>query len=193
MSNEIDNRVVQMNFDNKQFEQGVSETMKSLDGLKKSLKLDDAAKGFNNIDTASKNINFDRLTKSVDTISSKFSALGIVGVTVLQNLTNSAVNAGKKIISVLVIDPLKDGFKEYETQINSVQTILANTEAKGTTLGQVNSALNELKTYADKTIYNSTEMTRNIGTFTAAGVDLKTSVSAIKGIANLAAMSGSTS
>ena len=144
MSNEIDNRVVQMNFDNKQFEQGVSETMKSLDGLKKSLKLDDAAKGFNNIDTASKNINFDHLTKSVDTISSKFSALGIVGVTVLQNLTNSAVNAGKKMIAAFTIDPLKDGFKEYETQINAVQTILANTEAKGTTLGQVNSALNEL-------------------------------------------------
>jgi len=193
MSSEIDNRVVQMNFDNKQFEQGVSETMKSLDGLKKSLKLDDAAKGFNNIDKASKNINFDHLANSVDNISSKFSALGIMGVTALQNLTNSAVNAGKKMVAAFTIDPLKDGFKEYETQINSVQTILANTEAKGTTLGQVNSALNELNTYADKTIYNFTEMTRNIGTFTAAGVDLKTSVSAIKGIANLAAMSGSTS
>ena len=156
MSSEIDNRVVQMNFDNKQFEQGVSETMKSLDGLKKSLKLDDAAKGFDVLDKASKNIKFDNMANSVGAISGKFSALGVIGFTVLQNLTNAAVNAGKKIVAALTIDPIKDGFKEYETQINSVQTILANTEAKGTTLGQVNSALNELNTYADKTIYNFT-------------------------------------
>ena len=88
---------------------------------------------------------------------------------------------------------MKSGFEEYETQINAIQTILANTESKGSTLQDVNAALDELNHYADMTIYNFTEMTRNIGTFTAAGVDLETSVSAIKGIANLAAVSGSTS
>jgi tape measure domain-containing protein len=93
----------------------------------------------------------------------------------------------------LTIDPIKTGFSEYETQINAVQTILANTKSKGTTIDNVNAALDELNTYADKTIYNFTEMTRNIGTFTAAGVDLDKSVTSIKGIANLAAVSGSTS
>lgn len=96
-------------------------------------------------------------------------------------------------IKALSLDPIISGFQEYETQINAVQTILANTSSKGTTLDQVNAALDELNHYADLTIYNFTEMTRNIGTFTAAGVDLNTSVAAIKGIANLAAVSGSTS
>lgn len=116
-----------------------------------------------------------------------------MAITALANITNSAVNAGRSIVSALTIDPIKTGFQEYETQINAVQTILANTSSKGTTLDQVNNALDELNHYADMTIYNFTEMTRNIGTFTAAGVDLDTSVSAIKGIANLAAVSGSTS
>ena len=114
-----------------------------------------------------------------------------MAVTALANITNSALNAGKNIVSALTIDPIKTGFQEYETQINAVQTILANTQSKGTTIDQVNAALDELNKYADQTIYNFTEMTRNIGTFTAAGVDLDKSVTSIKGIANLAAASGS--
>ena len=97
------------------------------------------------------------------------------------------------LTDAITIDPVKDGFAEYETQMNAVQTILANTQKEGTNVETVNKALDELNTYADKTIYNFTEMTRNIGTFTAAGVKLDASVSAIKGIANLAAVSGSTS
>ena len=133
------------------------------------------------------------LTSAVETVRAKFSAFEVIAVTALANITNSAVNAGKKIVSALTIEPVKSGFEEYETQINAIQTILANTESKGSTLQDVNAALDELNHYADMTIYNFTEMTRNIGTFTAAGVDLETSVSAIKGIANLAAVSGSTS
>ena len=106
---------------------------------------------------------------------------------------DAAVNAGKRIVKALTLDPIISGFQEYETQINAVQTILANTSSKGTTIDQVNAALDELNTYADKTIYNFTEMTRNIGTFTAAGVDLDKAVTSIKGIANLAAASGSSS
>ena len=123
----------------------------------------------------------------------KFSALQVMGITALQNITNAAISAGKQLTDAITIDPVKDGFAEYETQMNSVQTILANTQKEGTNIDQVNKALKELNTYADQTIYNFTEMTRNIGTFTAAGVKLDDSVSAIKGIANLAAVSGSTS
>ena len=136
---------------------------------------------------------FGILDRSVNAVCSSFSALEVMGVTAVANITNSAVNAGKRIVKALTIDPVKSGFQEYETQINAVQTILANTSRQGTTLEQVNKALDELNHYADLTIYNFTEMTRNIGTFTAAGVDLETSVAAIKGIANLAAVSGSTS
>ena len=193
MSTTIDQRVVEMQFDNSQFERNVSTSMSTLDKLKKSLNLTGAAKGLEDVGTATKNVNMTGLGNAVDTVRTKFSALEIMGVTALANITNSAVNAGKRIVSALTIDPIKSGFNEYETQLNAVQTILANTESKGSTLQDVNDALDELNKYADLTIYNFTEMTRNIGTFTAAGVDLETSVNAIKGIANLAAVSGSTS
>ena len=193
MSTTVDSRVVEMRFDNKHFESNVSTTMSTLEKLKQSLKFKGATDGFKNLSSAAKNVDMKTLSNSVDTVKVRFSALQTVAVTALANITNSAVNAGKRIVSALTLDPVMSGFKEYETQINSVQTILSNTQHKGTTLDDVNKALDELNHYADKTIYNFTEMTRNIGTFTAAGVDLNTSVQAIKGIANLAAMSGSTS
>ena len=193
MSTTIDERVVEMRFDNKQFESNVQTSLSTLDRLKKSLNLSGAAKGFDEIDSASKKVNMNGLANAVESVRLKFSALEVMAVTALANITNSALNAGKRIVSALTIDPIKTGFQEYETQIGAVQTILANTQHEGTNLQQVNRALDELNTYADKTIYNFTEMTRNIGMFTAAGVNLQTSVDSIKGIANLAAVSGSTS
>ncbi len=191
MSKTIDERVVSMEFDNRQFERNVQTSMSTLEKLKRSLNLSGAAKGLETIDSSAKKISFSPLSKSVETVQAKFSALEVMAVTALANITNSAVNAGKRLASAFTIEPIKTGFQEYETQINSIQTILANTQSKGSTLENVNSALDELNKYADQTIYNFTEMTRNIGTFTAAGVDLQTSVDSIKGIANLAAVSGS--
>ena len=193
MSTTVDERVVEMRFDNKQFEQNIQTSLSSIDKLKHSLNLEGAAKGLESVNTAASRCNMSPLSNAVETVKIKFSAMEVMALTALQNITNSALNAGEKLVSAFTIDPIKSGFQEYETQINAVQTILANTSSKGTTLEQVNNALNELNHYADMTIYNFTEMTRNIGTFTAAGVDLNTSVAAIKGIANLAAVSGSTS
>ena len=189
----IDERVVEMQFRNDQFEQGVKKSLISLENLKKGLNLDKSSKSLSNLESTAKNFSMKNLVSDVASISDRFSTMGIIGMTALQNITNSAIATGATLISALTIDPVKSGFKEYETQINAVQTILANTESKGTSLDQVNAALDELNHYADMTIYNFTEMTRNIGTFTAAGVDLDTSVQAIKGIANLAAVSGSNS
>lgn len=195
MSTTVDERVVEMRFDNKQFEQNIQTSLSSLDKLKKSLNLEGAAKGLETVNDAVNKCsgNMSPLSNAVETVRVRFSALEVMAITALQNITNSALAAGKNLVSAFTIDPIKSGFEEYETQINAVQTILANTSSKGTTLDQVNNALDELNHYADMTIYNFTEMTRNIGTFTAAGVDLDTSVAAIKGIANLAAVSGSNS
>lgn len=195
MSTTVDERVVEMRFDNKQFEQNIQTSLSSLDKLKKSLNLEGAAKGLETVNDAANKCsgNMSPLSNAVETVRVRFSALEVMAITALQNITNSALAAGKNLVSAFTIDPIKTGFEEYETQINAVQTILANTSSKGTTLDQVNNALDELNHYADMTIYNFTEMTRNIGTFTAAGVDLDTSVAAIKGIANLAAISGSNS
>lgn len=193
MSTVVDSRVVEMKFDNKQFEDNVKSTLSTLDKLKNKLNFEGAEKGFGKINAAAKNVNLSSIGTALDSLNAKFSSMGVVGATALANLTNTAVNAGKRMTTALTIAPIKSGFQEYETQINAIQTILANTKSKGSTLDDVNKALAELNKYADLTIYNFTQMTKNIGTFTAAGVDLKTSVSSIKGIANLAAVSGSTS
>ena len=187
----VDNRIVNMIFNNKDFEKGAKTTTKTLDDLEKKLKMEGASKGLNDVNNSIKKIDLSTLSNAVNTIASRFSNMGIVGTTALINIANQAVNTGKRLISSLTIDPIKTGFQEYETKMQSIQTILTNTQHNGTTIDQVNAALNELNTYADKTIYNFAEMTRNIGTFTAAGVDLETSTMAIKGIANLAAGSGS--
>ena len=193
MSKQVDERIVSMQFDNRHFEKNVHTSMSTLDKLKQKLNLSGAAKGLDNLNASARKVDMSSLGNGVEAVRSKFSALEVMGVTALANITNSAVNAGKKIVAALTIDPVKTGLQEYETQINATQTILANTSHQGTTLEDVNKALDELNKYADLTIYNFTEMTKNIGTFTAAGLDLDTSVKSIQGIANLAAVSGSTS
>lgn len=189
----IDQRIVQMQFDNAKFEQGAKTSMSTLEKLKSTLNFDKSVQSLSKLQNAGNKINFSGLASGVETISARFTNLGIVGVAALTNITNAAINAGTQMVKSLTLDPVLSGFTEYETKMNSITTILTNTATKGTTLDDVNKALDELNTYADQTIYNFAEMTRNIGTFTAAGVDLDSSVKAIKGIANLAAGSGSTS
>lgn len=185
--------VTTMQFNNTQFQNGVSDTLDSVDKLKNSLSFKGATKGFDDIQSASNKVDFSGMAGGIQTVSNRLSTMGIIGATVIQNLTNSVIGSIRKFGEQTIMQPLRMGFQEYETQMNAVQTILANTKKEGTDLTDVTAALDELNTYADKTIYNFTEMTRNIGTFTAAGVKLDTSVDAIQGIANLAAISGSNS
>lgn len=190
----VDNRIVNMQFNNSGFESGVKTTLNSLKTLNESLKMKNATNGLSEVDKSLKGLGgnaLSGLSSGVDTITAKFSSLGVIGVTALANITNSAINAGKNLVKSLTLEPITTGFTEYETKMNAIQTILTNTAHQGTNINDVNKALNELNTYADKTIYNFAEMTKNIGTFTAAGIDLDTSVQAIKGISNLAAGSGS--
>lgn len=195
MSTTIDQRVVEMRFDNKQFERNVSTTMSTLEKLKQKLNFSGSVKGMDNVSNAAKTASsgMSNLGSAVEAVALKFSPMQVFAVTALTRISNAAITAGKRITSALTIDPVKTGFSEYETKINAVQTIMSNTASKGTTMEDVTKTLEELNTYADKTIYNFAEMTRNIGTFTAAGVGLKESATAIQGIANLAAASGSTS
>lgn len=193
MSQEIDEKVVELVLDNYQFESRASQSISTADKLNESMQMKGVEKGFENINSAIKNSNIPNLGDAVQQVGLKFSGLWTVADQALRNITNSAMNAGKRIVSALTIDPVKMGLSEYETKINAIQTIMSNTASKGTTMSDVTKVLNDLNTYADKTIYNFAEMTKNIGTFTAAGVGLEESADAIKGIANLAAASGSTS
>lgn len=189
----VDDRIVRMEFNNSAFERGVQVTLSTLDKLKQSLNFSTSKNGLDDLEKTANHLTLGNVGTAVDGVSKKFLALATIGITALANITNRAVNAGMTIAKSLTIDPIKQGFHEYETQLNSVQTILANTQAEGAKIGDVNKALAELNTYSDKTIYNFTEMAKNIGTFTAAGVKLKPATEAIKGIANVAALSGSSS
>lgn len=189
----VDDRIVRMEFDNVAFEKKIRTTLDSLAQLDKALKFTGATKGLSDVSTAAEKVNFMPMGNAIEDISKKFIALSTIAITALSNITSHALQAASRVVKAFSLQPIIEGFGEYETQLNSVQTILANTVSKGTTLDQVSEALQRLNTYSDQTIYNFGQMARNIGTFTAAGVDLETSVQSIKGIANLAAMSGSTS
>jgi len=130
MSNTVDQKVVEMKFDNRQFETNVQASMSTIDKLKQSLNFNGATKGLENVSSSIKSFDMSAITNAIENISSKFTTFGMIGVTALQNITNSAINAGKKIISALTIDPIKAGFSEYETQMNAVQTIMANTQSR---------------------------------------------------------------
>lgn len=187
MSNVIDQKVVEMRFDNKQFENNVQTSLSTLDRLKKNLNLEGATKGLENVDAASKKLNFSGLSSAVETVQAKFSAFEVMAVTALANITNSAINAGKQMLRSLTIEPVSQGFNEYELKMGSIQTIMAST---GASLEEVNGYLADLNEYSDKTIYSFADMTQNIGKFTNAGVKLEDAVLAIKGISNEAAVSG---
>lgn len=194
-SKEVEERVLKMTFDNESFERKTKQSLATLEKLKSSLDFRGASKGFENIasnsNILSKNISV--LNSGVQSIQREFSSLEVVGATCLVNLTNAAIKAGKNMVNALTLEPVKTGFQEYETKMGAIQTILTNTAKQGTSLNEVIDALDELNLYADKTIYNFQQMTKNVGTFTAAGLDLQTSTASIQGIANLAAASGSTS
>ena len=98
MSKEIDERVVEMRFDNKQFEENVRTSMSTLDKLKQKLNLSGASKGLEDVESAAKKVDVSGLGKGIETVQMKFSALQVMGVTALANITNSAVNAGERHI-----------------------------------------------------------------------------------------------
>lgn len=189
----IDQRIVQMRFDNKDFESNVGTTMSTLEKLKEKLKFTKSDEGIQNLKGAFNNFNISGIANGVDSINDKFSALGIAGMEVIRRITNAAIDMGEKIAKSFTLDPIMDGFAEYELKMGSVQTILmgAHTrEGLPVTLEMVNKELDELNQYADKTIYSFSDMTSNIGKFTNAGVSLEDSVAAIQGISNVAALSG---
>jgi tape measure domain-containing protein len=183
----IDNRVVSISFDNVAFQKNVSDTIAILDGLKAKLNFGESTAGFSDLTKASQAVNLSSISSAVDTIASKFSAMGAIAFTALQNITNRAIDAGIAVSKSFTLAPVTQGYQEYELKIGAIQTIMAGT---GETLDVVNGKLQELNAYSDQTIYSFADMTQNIGKFTNAGVSLGDSVAAIKGIANVAALSG---
>lgn len=193
MSNVVENKIVSMTFDNRGFVNGVKDTLAALGKLKESLRFQGAQTGIQEVAKATENMSrsFTEPSRGISNLSAGFVAMSTVAITAIASVTSKVLDLGATLTKSLGLEGAMSGFREYEVNMNSIQTILSNTKFKGSTLTDVNAALDELNHYADQTIYNFSEMARNIGTFTAAGVDLEKSTSAIKGIANLAALSGS--
>lgn len=187
MSKTIDERVVEMRFDNKQFESNVQTSLSTIEKLKKSLDMDGATKGLESIDSTAKKVDMSGLGSAVETVKTRFSALEIMAVTALANITNSVVNTGKQMLRSLTIEPIADGFNEYELTLNAIQTTMAGT---GKTAKEVETQLKKLDEYADKTVYSSADMFNNLPKFTNAGVEIEQATTAMVGIANATALAG---
>ena len=183
----VENEVVRMQFDNRQFEAGVKQSMSTLDKLKAALHLDKSAQGFKQIGDAAKKVNFNPITNGIEGVKKSFTYMDVAFATAVARMTNDAITAGKRIASALTIDPVKTGMSEYETKLNAVQVMKSN---KGGSIEEINQALDELNRYADKTIYNFTQMTNNVGKFVAQGMTAKEASKAVEGMANLAGASG---
>jgi tape measure domain-containing protein len=186
----VDDRIVSMKFDNASFENKLSATIGSLDKLRASLNFPNSAKGFEQVTAAANAVNLGTIASGVDGIASKFNAMSVIAIAALTRVTHMAVDSGIRFAKSFTVAPVMDGFREMETKMGSIQTILANTQSKGTTLDQVTDSLDELNHYADKTIYNFGEMTKNIGLFTNAGIGIEDATAMIKGFSNSAAASG---
>lgn len=187
MSKNIDTKVVEMQFQNSQFQQKASQTLETLGKLSNAASMSGAVKGFGNLDKAANNVDLSGLSSSIQDIQKHFSTAGIIADTVLRDIVHMAERYGMQIVNALVTKPLNAGFGEYNLKMGSVQTIMAST---GESIETVNGYLEELNKYSDQTIYSFSDMTNNIGKFTNAGVKLEDAVLAIKGISNEAALSG---
>lgn len=185
--NELDEKVVAMRFDNGQFEEGVAESIGTIERLKKALTFKDSAKGLEQIGERADKVSFKSMRDGLEAVRVQFKMTDVLAFNVMNRMVNKAIDTGKKITKSLTIEPIGDGFKEYELEMGSIKTIMAST---GSSLATVSGYLNELNHYADMTIYSFSDMTQNIGKFTNAGVKLKDAVAAIQGISNEAAVSG---
>lgn len=188
MSNNIEDNIVSMKFDNKQFESGVATSLGTMDKLKSSLAFPDAGKGLADVNKAAQGFNLNPMANSIQGVSKMWLGLTTVALTAISNITNKVVDSGIKLAKSFTIDPITQGFQEYEKNLNSTQTIMANTGKSVKVVGQY---LGDLNHYSDQTIYNFGQMADSIGKFTAAGVNLPNATDAIKGMANSAALSGS--
>lgn len=187
MSQEIDERVVEMRFDNAQFERNTRQSIKTLNALNESLKLEGAEKSFEKIEDASAKVDFDKMQSALENLNGKFSALEVMGVTALMRITNQAIDTGERLVKSLSIDQVTSGWNKYAQKTASVQTIM---NATGKSITKVNSYLEKLMWFSDETSYGFTDMTSALSTLTAAGGDIEKMIPMIMGMANATAYAG---
>lgn len=188
MSRTIDNKVVEMEFDNSNFEKNVSTSMGTLDKLKKSLNFDGATKGLENIERASNNVKFDQMASSLEALERRFSTLGIVGMQVIQNLTNAAIGFAKKGLSFVTNGIIQGGIKRatnLEQAHFQLQGLLQDEQEVAAVMQNVNDAV-------DGTAYGLDAAAKVASQLAASGMRAGDEMfSALRAIAGVAAMTNS--
>ena len=187
MSTTVDQRIVSMEFDNRRFERNVKTSLGTIDKLKKSLKFEESSKSLEQLNKSAGKVDMSKLEKGVESVQVKFSALQVVALTALSNITNSALNAGKRLITSLSTDQLTAGWTKYEEKTSSVQTLMNST---GKSIDEINGYLDHLMWYSDQTSYSFTDMTSSLAQLTSAGGDIEKLIPMIEGIANATAFAG---
>lgn len=194
MPSNIDDRIVNMQFNNKRFESGVADTMKTLDQFQTKLNNLDGGKGFEELEKAANKIDLSSVGKGltsiengVTTVADKFSAWGIAAKRVIENISDDAYRLGKQFVSSLSIDQIKAGWDKYGSMAQSVGTIMS---ATGLDIEAVTEQMERLNWYTDETSYNYTDMADNIAKFTSQEIPLEKATEAMMGIANWSALAG---
>ena len=187
MSTTVDERVVSMQFDNGQFERNASQSMSTLDKLKKALKFEKTVESLDAVSEATKRLDFSPMVDGLDTVAEKFSAIEVIAVTTLVNVTNSVINTGKQLAKSLSVDQITSGWDKYNKKIQSVQTIINST---GMSMEEVNDVLNQLMWFSDETSYSFTDMTQALAQMTSSGGKVEKLIPLITGVANATAFAG---
>lgn len=194
MAKTIEQRVVEFKFNNADFERNVSKSMGTLDNLNKKLKDSTSGDAFKELGKAANGLSFDGVTSTITKVTEKFSVLEQIAVGALRNIGASIEEHLVSGLKKVTVDNVLSGFQRYGEKTKSVATIMAAiaNEDYGDVdkLGYVEELLEKLAWFSDETSYNFTDMTDNISKFTAAGLDLDTSTTAMIGIANWAANAG---
>ena len=187
MSVDIEQRIVEMKFNNKGFASGVQDTLNQLDKLDKAVKANGDSAAFQKLQSAADSVKFDKILNGIESINGSLNNMQSFGFQVFDRLSQKAIDLMTNTVKSLSVDQIAGGFKEYELKMDSVRTIM---NSSGESIETVNKYLQELNDYSDQTIYSFSDMTSSIGKFTNAGVKLDDAVLAIKGISNEAAVSG---
>lgn len=193
MSTTVDNRVVQMRFDNEEFEKKASKSLSTLDRLKNALKFSGASKNLNKVNKSLKEVDANPLLKAIEGINGGFTTM-VAKATLVNRATNALIDTTKRFVSSMTLDQVNAGWDKYAEKTSAVQTIMAATSKDfkdtGVQMSYVNGQLEKLNWFTDETSYNFTDMVGNIGKFTSNGIKLDKSVTAMQGIATWAARSG---
>lgn len=176
MPGNVDERVVEMRIDNKQFESGAKTTISTLEKLERALHLKGDSKALDDMAKSVSSFDASPMASSLDKVGEHFTALEIAGRRVIENLTDGVYGFVSRTAKELTIGQVSEGWDKYASKTEAVQSIMAATrdqfDDEAEQMEVINKLLDKMMWYTDETSYNFVDMAQNVGKFLAAGVGL---------------------